>query len=41
MWNICVVAKFGAQMKMSDLGIFWQDFENNVVMFEVSTLEFV
>ena len=31
--------KFGT--KMSDLGILELEFENNIVIFEISTLEFV
>ena len=27
--------------KMADLGIFGLEFENNIVIFEISTLEFV
>ena len=45
---ICLVAKFGAKIrivkfetKMPDLVIFGLGFENNFVIFEISTLKFV
>ena len=51
-WNqcpwICLVAKFGVKIeilkveaKMSDLVIFGLEFDNNFVVFEISTLKFV
>ena len=51
-WNhrpwICLIEKFGAKIKilnlvpkMPYLGIFGLEFENNIDIFEISTLEFV
>ena len=51
-WNqhpqICQTAKFLEKMKMSKFGtknalfgIFWLEFENNILIFEISTLNFI
>ena len=44
-WNyhpqICLIGKFHEKTKMCDLSIFGLEFENNIVIFEISTLEIV